>query len=218
MATMNHLQEELEHLKTEIFSSKPTAIVERQGALMRLLLDMGIGKEALGVGDTIPAFELPDQTGATVRSGDVLKTGAMVLSFFRGQWCPFCAAELKALHLALPEITARGGRLITVSPQTLDQTMTTVERLLLDYAVLADEGNLVAQRFGLAFQIPEEYREFHDEHSARISEYNGDLSYMLPIPATYVIDSGGVIRYAYVNPDYTRRAEPTDVLTALESL
>lgn len=218
MSTVTELQRELDSVRAEMNSRAPQPVVERQGELLEALKDHGVASHALGVGDPVPMFSLPDQVGAEIRIQDMLKMGAVVISFFRGEWCPYCQTELNALHMALPEMEARNARLVAISPQTLGHTMSTAERLLLEFSVLSDPGNDVAREFGLAFEIPEEFRTFHDEHSARIADYNGDESYVLPVPATYVVDPGGVIRYAYVDVDPSRRAEPADVIAALDGI
>jgi peroxiredoxin len=218
MGTTTRLSTQLEELKKQLDQGSSEKFIETQAELLETLKALGIGRDALTVGDQAPNFTLPDQVGADLRLSDLLKLGSVVLSFFRGAWCPFCETELKALHMALPEIERRGGRLLAVSPQTLDKTMSMAERLLLDYSILVDAGNSVAKEYGLAFTIPEKFQEFHDVEMARIAEYNGDLSYLLPIPATYVIDTEGVIRYAYVDVDYRNRAEPEDVLHVLDRI
>lgn len=217
MKTLQSLEEQLQEVRNEFEQSQPPSVVRTQVDFIEALRRLGVGERALGEGDSAPDFVLPDQVGAEVRLSDLLKIGNVVLSFFRGAWCPYCETELQALHMALPQIEAHNARLVAVSPQTMDNTMSMAERLLLEYSVLADVGNEVAKQYGVAFEIPTEYREFHDS-MAVISEYNGDTSYILPVPATYVIDRQGVIRYAYVNADYTRRAEPTDVIDALSQI
>lgn len=217
MSSEQTFAEQLEEVKEAIKRSNGEEAVAKQEALIATLRDLGVGRDAVDVGAQAPEFTLPDQVGAQVRLADLLKLGNLVLSFFRGAWCPFCETELKALHMALPEIQARGARLVAISPQIVEKTMTMAERLLLDYTVLSDLGNDVAKRYGLAFEIPEEFREFHDG-MVNLEEYNADLSYLLPIPATYVIDRSGTVRYAYANLDYTRRADPGEVIAALDEI
>lgn len=214
---MSQLGTELEELKEAMSEGSGEEALRKQKELIARLRSLGVGKDALGTGAKVHDFTLPDQVGADVRLSDLLKLGDLVVSFFRGAWCPFCETELKALHMALPDIEARGARLIAISPQIIEKSMTMAERLLLDYSVLSDQGNHVAKEFGLAFEIPEEFREFHDD-MADLEAYNRDLSYLLPIPATYVVDQTGTIRYAYVNVDYTERAEPEEVLKALDEI
>lgn len=218
MEAVKDLATQLDELRRKIYESMSDDALQEQIKFVASLRKNGFGKRALGVGAQIPDFELTDQTGAIVRSHDVLKMGIMVLSFYRGGWCDFCETELRALRLALPEIRTRGGQLVAVSPQTVKSTMTTAERLLLDYTVLSDVGNRVAESFGLSFEIPPEFRAFHDQYHTRLDEHNGDASYRLPVPATYIVDQHSIIRYAYVNVDYTQRAEPEKVLRVLEEI
>lgn len=175
---MSELGTQLEELKSAMKDGSRKEALRTQEQLIELLKDLGVGKDALGFGEKVPEFTLPDQVGAHVRLSDLLKLGNLVVSFFRGAWCPFCETELKALHMALPDIEERGARLIAISPQIIEKSMT-----------MAD-----------------------------LEAYNRDLSYLLPIPATYVVDQTGTIRYAYVNVDYTERAEPAQVLTALDEI
>ena len=210
------LSTKLKEMKELMSRDTPEEFLQQQ-ELLETLRELGVGEQALEVGDTIPDFKLTDHTGSRVRSEDLLKLGFVVISFFRGQWCPFCQAELQAFRYVLPEIRARGARLVAISPQTVEKTMSTAEKLLLDYTILADLDNEVAHRFGLMFRIPEEFRDFHDGQ-VDLREYNGNMSYLLPIPATYVVDQKGIIRYAYVNVDFTERAEPSYVIETLEKL
>lgn len=218
MEALANLSEQLEELKRSLNDASSAEFLQKQAELIRTLHELGVGGRALALGDTAPDFSLPDQVGAHVRLSDLLRMGSVVLSFFRGAWCPYCETELRALHMALPEIQRRGARLIAVSPQSLDRSMSMAERLLLDYSILEDGGNEVAKQFGLAFEIPEEFQQYHDENMAKISDYNGDLSYLLPVPATYVIDPAGIVRFAYVDADYTHRAEPSDVIEVLDGI
>lgn len=218
METLANLAEQLEELKRSLNDASSSEFLQKQAELIRTLHELGVGGRALATGDSAPDFSLPDQVGAHVRISDLLRMGSVVLSFFRGAWCPYCETELRALHMALPEIQRRGAKLIAVSPQSLDRSMSMAERLLLDYSILEDSGNEVAKQFGLAFEIPEEFRGYHDENMAKISDYNGDLSYLLPVPATYVIDPAGIVRFAYVDADYTHRAEPSEVIEVLDGI
>ena len=215
--SITRLSDRLAAVKQAIRKSHGPEVMETQADLVQALRSAGVGRDAVTVGDRAPDFSLPDQVGAQVRLGDLLKLGSLVLSFFRGAWCPFCENELKALHMALPEIHRRGARLVAISPQRVEQSMTTAERLLLEYSLLSDEGNTVAERYGLAFQIPDSFRGYQDSMSD-LAAFNGELSYVLPIPATYVIDQDGTVRYAFVDPDYTRRADPEDVLEVLDGM
>ncbi len=170
---------------------------------------------ALKVGDTAPDFELPDAMGRTVRLSDLLASGPVVLAFYRGSWCPYCNAELRGLQQALPDVEAAAARMIAVSPQTPDSSVTIVERQSLTFPVLSDAGNRVAREFGLVFRVGDDVRQRYRAAGIDLARSNGDASWELPVPATYVVAPDRRITYAFVEADYTRRAAPADVVAAL---
>jgi peroxiredoxin len=172
---------------------------------------------ALGVGDTAPDFELPDPSGRRVRLSDLLRSGPVVVAFYRGSWCPFCNTELRGLQLALPQIEAARARLVAVSPQTADSSVTIRDRQRLTYPVLSDAGNHVARTFGLVFRVGPDVRDRYREAGIDLARSNGDDSWELPVPATYVVAPDGTITYAFVEADYSRRAAPADVVAALQA-
>ncbi|WP_412062474.1 peroxiredoxin-like family protein [Rubrivirga sp. IMCC45206] len=173
---------------------------------------------AVSVGDSAPSFELPNAIGQTIRLGDLLAQGPVVLTFYRGGWCPYCSLELKALQDALPAITEAGARLVAISPQTPDATLSTAEKKALSFDVLSDVGNAVAREYGLVFEAPADLVETYQGFGIDLEAANGDATHELPMPATFVIDLDGTVRYAFVDPDYTQRAEPADVVAALQAL
>ena len=170
---------------------------------------------ALGVGDTAPDFKLPIASGGTVRLSEMLASGPVVLTFYRGSWCPYCNTELRALQTALPDIEAARARMVAVSPQTPDSSMTIVERQALTFPVLSDAGNRVAREFGLVFRVDVGVRDKYRAAGIDLAMSNGDASWELPVPATYVVAPDRTITYAFVEADYTRRAAPEDVVAAL---
>ena len=182
------------------------------------LINSGITEQTLQVGDTIPPISLPNALGKTVNIQDLLTEGALVISFYRGQWCPYCNLELRALQQALPEFKALGASLVAISPQTPDNSLSTTEKNELSFEVLSDVGNQVARQLGLVFQIPEQLRPIYQNFGIDLPEHNGDETFELPIAATYVINRDGKVVYAFVNPDYTQRAEPADILAAVANL
>ena len=182
------------------------------------LINSGITEQTLQVGDTVPPISLPNALGKTVNIQDLLTEGALVISFYRGQWCPYCNLELRALQQALPEFKALGASLVAISPQTPDNSLSTTEKNELSFEVLSDVGNQVARQLGLVFQIPEQLRPIYQNFGIDLPEHNGDETFELPIAATYVINRDGKVVYAFVNPDYTQRAEPADILAAVADL
>ena len=178
----------------------------------------GIVESAIAVGATAPDFTLPNATGASVQLTQLLSQGPVVLSFYRGQWCPYCNLELRALQQALPDIVNAGATLVAVSPQTPDNSLSTVEKNELTFEVLSDVGNRVARSYGLVFELPEALRPIYAGFGIDLPAHNGDDTFELPIPATYVIGTDGTVSHAFVNADYTKRLEPADIVAALQAL
>ncbi len=182
------------------------------------LLASEVAAGAIGVGDEAPDFSLPGVRGDTFNLGTRIEEGPVVLSFYRGSWCPFCNLELKALQASLPDIRACGASLVAVSPELPDNTLGHAERLALDFDLLTDGGNQVADRYGLVMTVPERLRPLYLQWGIDLPAANGDDSHQLPVPATYVIDTQRVVRAAHVEKDYTRRMEPEAILDALRAL
>ena len=178
----------------------------------------GIANSSLGVGAKVPEFTLPNADGTMVSLSSLLAKGPMVIAFYRGGWCPYCSIELRALQNKLHLITAAGATLVAVSPQTPDNSLSTVEKLELAYPVLSDEGNQVAETFGLVFSLPEALREVYVKLGIDLPAANGDNTFRLPISATYVLRTDGTVAWRFADPDYTKRAEPDDVIAALTEL
>ena len=173
-----------------------------------------IDKQALKTGDKIPAFSLPNQNNDDMSLPDSL----VVLNFYRGGWCPYCNFELGALQKLVPEFEAAGARLIAITPENPDHSMSTKEKNELSFDILSDAGNKVAKQFGLVFALPAEIQSIYNAFGIDVQKHNGDDTFELPIPATYVINSEGEIVYHFVDSDYTQRSEPSDVLAAVKAL
>jgi peroxiredoxin len=177
----------------------------------------GILEKALKVGDKAPDFELPDASGKTVKLSALLEHGPVVVTWYRGAWCPYCNIALRGYQKVLPEIKAEGASLVAISPQTPDNSAATVEKDALGFEVLSDKSNKAARSFGVAYKVPSVVIE-QLKGRLDLSKYNGDTTNELPLGATYVIDRQGVIRYAFVDGDYRKRAEPSAVVAALKAL
>lgn len=183
------------------------------------LVATGIAAQALKVGDQTPAFTLPDQLGNMVNSTDVMRTGPVVLNFYRGEWCPYCNLELRAYQAKLDRMDRLGASLLAISPMLPDNSLGLAEKHQLAFPVLSDVGNKVAAAFGLVFTVDTRIQAMYLERLGNdLPTLNGDDSFTLPLPATYVIDQNGVVIYAYVNADYRQRANPEDVMAVLEDL
>ncbi|MER6141065.1 peroxiredoxin-like family protein [Streptomyces sparsogenes] len=190
-------------------------VMERAG---RELAESGQAARALAVGDQAPRFALPAATGRTVTLDGLLADGPVVLTFYRGAWCPYCNLALRALQRHHDEITAHGARLVAVSPQVPDESLSLTEKHELAFDVLSDIGSDAAKQYGLAFDLPDDLAAVYDSFGFDLQRVNGGHPRTLPVPATYVIDRDGVIRWAFVDTDYTARAEPADILAALAAL
>ena len=173
--------------------------------------------KAIGVGDQAPGFDLPGIKGSRVVVGDLLRQGPVVLTFYRGGWCPYCNLQLRAYQAALPHIAALGASLVAVSPQLPDNSLDTVEKNALTFDVLSDVGNAVARSYGLVYAPPAELREALRSNDKALSRINGDDSWELPVPATYVIGNDGRILLASLHVDYRTRLEPEAILAALRA-
>jgi len=192
-----------------------TAIMDRATVDLQA---SGIADGVVGEGQTAPDFELPDAKGGTVRLSEKLQGGPVVVSFYRGQWCPYCNLELRALQNALPEFQKRGAQLIAISPQTPDSSLSTAEKNELTFEVLSDVGNAIAREYGLVFTLSEELRPVYTKFGIDVPAHNGDRTFELPIPATYVVGRDGVIALAFANADYIARLDPSAIIDALDQL
>ncbi|NNN00732.1 MAG: AhpC/TSA family protein [Acidimicrobiaceae bacterium] len=196
----------------------PTKVLAVMNGATGALRESGLVEKSLAIGALAPDFVLPDVNGDQVKLSSLLDAGPVVLVFYRGGWCPYCSMELRALQARLGEITSAGATLVAVSPQTPDSSMSTVEKLELAYPVLSDVGNIVARSFGLVFSLPEDLREVYSGFGLDLPAANGDDTFELPIPATYIIDSSGKVVWRFADADYTKRADPNDVTAALASI
>jgi len=176
------------------------------------------GKRALKPGDAIPFFLLPDAEGRLVASDELLARGPLVINFFRGNWCPYCRQTLEALEAALPDIEAAGGQLVALTPDTGHHLADTKRVQRLSYEILSDVDGTVGLQFGVLFRAPAAYRQVLAGYGIDLAERHGNDSGFIPLPATYVVDRGGIVRYAFVDIDFTRRAEPSAVVAALNHI
>lgn len=175
----------------------------------------GIESQALQVGARAPDLTLPDALNQPVRLRALWQHGPLVLIFYRGGWCPYCNLELRAWQQHLPALKHLGAQLVAVSPQTPDSSLSTAEKNELAFPVLSDSALQAASAFGVAFEMPPELIELYSRVGNDLPVLNGNGRWVLPVPATYVIDRDGRIAYAHVEADYRERAEPADVLAAL---
>jgi peroxiredoxin len=179
--------------------------------LVQHLIESGVADNALKAGAQLPDFMLPSADGRMVNSSDLLGKGPLVLSFYRGVWCPYCSAELNALADTAPRLRALDAQVIAITPEAGGQALKTKRERNFAFEILCDIDNGVAMEFGLVFRLPKENQEFMLKVDRDLPKIYGNDSWFLPIPATYVVRPDGVIHHAYVNPDFRERLDP-DVL------
>lgn len=217
------LQDKLDALRDDFENGRFPLVPTRDQLLTiqratQTLIDSGQAENALKAGDRAPEFLLQDANGDSVSSRALLARGALVATFYRGVWCPYCNADLQALEEVRAAIEARGASLVALSPQTQANSRKSQRDNTLGFPILSDPGAAVAAAFGLRFALPNDliavYRQFGND----LPKINDDPAWVLPMPARYVIGTDGVIAYAEVNPDYTRRPDPAELLPVLDRL
>jgi len=214
---MSELRAAIDSYNAQKLKQVPQEILQTMAQATADLKATGIEDRALRAGDPLPDFELPNQHGELRRFSDYLQQGPVVLNVYRGGWCPYCNLEMKALHDALPEIKAQGALLVGMAPETPGKATATAERHRIRIDILGDAGNRVAERLGLVFTVPEELRPIYHGLGIDIPAYNGDESFKLPVPATYIVRPDGIVAHAFVNADYTQRMEPAEIVRRLEA-
>jgi len=217
------LQAKLDAFKADFEAGKPPynvprSVIETMHRATAELIASGLASRAKKAGDVAPSFSLKDPEGNVVSSEELLKKGSLVVSFYRGVWCPYCNLELQALQAALPEISARGASLVAISPQTAANSRKSQRDNQLGFPILSDVGSEVANAFGIRFALPDYLVEVYRSFGNNLPAINDDPSWVLPMPARYVIGSDGVIAYAEINPDYTQRPDPSELLPVLDRL
>ena len=212
------LKESLSQFQAAFVQNQPESVQVTMSQATKDLIDSGIVNRILQPGEKIPTIALPNATGNIVNVNDCLSSGPLVLSFYRGGWCPYCNLELKALQAKLPEIQALGAQLVAISPETPDNSLSTTEKNALEFEVLSDRGNQVARAFGLVFTLPETLRPLYTNFGINLAAYNGDETFALPLPATYIVATDGTVKLAFADPDYTKRLEPAEIIEILKQL
>jgi peroxiredoxin len=207
----------------EIFAERKELIAkyvpaEVQAVHTRTVADLrarGLTARVPGSGEKFPAFELHDHNGKLVSSADLLRKGRLAVLFIRGRWCPFCVGQMEAMSSIAAQIAAAGASLVAVSPQTEKQAFFMHDQHRLAFPLLVDARNHLARQLGLVYQVPEEQRTLYSRTFVNLPFANGDSSWELPIPATFVVDCDGTILFTSADEDYMNRPQPLEILAAL---
>ena len=217
-AAARTLADQLTSLHAAILTQIPPGAAQTFDRAVELVERSGLARVAIGVGDRAPTFSLPGIDGRLVSLQELLATGPAVVAFYRGGWCPYCNLQLRALQATLPEIEARGARLVAISPQQPDESLSTAEKAELRFPVLSDTGLQTSRRYGLVHAVDAQTNAVLRDFGTDLTRVNGSASLELPMPAVYVIDKSGMITFAHVDADYRRRAEPRAIVDALQRL
>lgn len=212
------LQEKLDGFKAQFKTQAPAAAFEAFGRSTQELIDSGQAERALKAGDQAPDFVLTDSDRNDVALKDLLAKGPVVMTFYRGVWCPYCNIELQALEEVAADIRAKGATLVAISMQGAADSRKSQKDNNLSFPILTDKGGELANKFGIRWTLQDYVVPIHDGFGVNLPTIHGDGQWNLPMPARYVVDTNGTIAYSEVNPDYTRRPEPADLFPVLEQL
>jgi len=215
------LQAKLNAFKADFEAGKPPynvpqSVIETMHRATAELIASGAAQRAKKAGDSAPPFTLEDGYGNVVKSDDLLKKGPLILSFYRGVWCPYCNLELQALEAAKPNFDRFGALVVAISPQTAPNSRKSARQNNLSFPILSDVKGNVGAAFGLRFELPDYLVNLYKSLKNDLPTFNDDPSWSLPMPARYVIGQDATILYSEVNPDYTRRPEPEDMIPVLQ--
>ncbi len=214
-----NLQAQLEQRQAEFAKMAPAELIAAANNSVDELAASGIVEQAIGQGDKAPDFVLPDALGNEVTLYEQLKNGPVILTWYRGSWCPYCNLQLHDYQKSLGDIHAAGAQLIAVSPELPDSALSWKEKNEMQFKVLSDVGNNVARDYGVVYKIPDVLADFYGEEGRiHLAKFNGDESLELPLAVTYVIDTDGTVEYAYVNADYRKRAETSDIVDVVTQM
>ena len=215
------LKEKLDAFRADVESGTriPSSVVEKLHKSTEELVATGQAERAKKAGDRAPTFALEDTDGRTINLADLLANGPVVLTFYRGVWCPYCNMELQALEELRSDIEARGAQLVAISMQTAPNSRKSIRQNELGFPILIDPHGAVADAYGLRFALPDYLIDVYKTvFKNDLAVINDDPSWTLPMPARYVIEQNCMIAYAEVNPDYTCRPEPAELLPVLDRL
>ncbi|MGA2346089.1 MAG: peroxiredoxin-like family protein [Candidatus Sulfotelmatobacter sp.] len=209
------LREIFAERKTLIAKYVPAETLAIHAQAVAELKTQSLAANILPAGAKAPPFELPDHDGKIVSSIGLLTKSRLVICFIRGRWCPFCVGQMEGMNLILPQIEQAGATFVAISPQTVKQSFFMHDQHKLRFPLLSDAGNKVARQFRLTYRVPAPQEAVYRRAFVNLPFTNGDDSWELPIPATYILDRDGAVLYASANEDYTERPEPADIVSGI---
>ncbi|WP_417736168.1 peroxiredoxin-like family protein [Rosistilla oblonga] len=215
---MTTLREQTEAKMANTRQNNPE-FAKRVDALLSSAEVLQSGANALEVGQQAPEFELPNPQGDSVSLSSWLAKGPVVVTFYRGNWCPYCNLQLRAMQQRLPDLRRLGAELVAITPQLPDESLTQIEQASLEFPVLSDQDARVAAEYGVAWKVPELILDhMRNDRNLELATINGGNGSVLPIPATFVLNREGIVTWRFVDVDYRQRAEPDEIVAALQAL
>jgi peroxiredoxin len=213
------IHEQSDQLKAAAAEHLPAAVLDVFDRSIADFLDEGIPAESVKAGDVLEPFTLDDATGRPVSLDEIVEDGPSVIVFYRGGWCPYCNLALRTYQeQLLPQLDAFGARLVAISPQSPDESLSTVEKAALEFTVLSDPGARLADRIGIAFEQADDVLAAQRTLGLDLTKVNAEGAVRLPRPTVLVVDQQHTVRFVDVQPDYTARTEVADIIAALSDL
>jgi peroxiredoxin len=209
------LADQIKAFTDSMSKAAPPEVLALLHSELTRMAESGMVENALKAGQTAPDFTLLEARGQRVRLSALLAKGPVVVTFYRGGWCPFCNLQLRAYQSVLPEIHGLGAELVAISPQKPDYALTDAEQKELTFPVLSDRHNTVARAYGLVYTLSEALQRLQEGFGNPLPKFNGEASWELPMPGTFVLAPDGIVRLAHVDVNYMNRLEPSVLLDAL---
>lgn len=212
------LQEKLSKLKMRVEGNMPKEYVDIMHAATKSLEESGIKDIVLKVGDKMPEFELQNQNGEIIKSSVLYSTSPLIITFYRGFWCPYCNTDLAYLNNYVNEAEQLGAKMIAISPEKTEYSNKIIKSQNLKFDILMDQSNKVAEKFGLKFHLPNDLIGlYRDGFNINLPQLHNDTEWTLPMPGRFLVDTNGIIKYAEATPDYTTRPNPDEIMNVLRS-
>jgi peroxiredoxin len=213
------IREQSDQLKAAAADHLPAEVLGVFDRSIRDLVDEGVPSDVVKVSGRLDSFSLEDATGTRVNLDDIVESGPAVIVFYRGGWCPYCNLALRTYQKdLLPELDRFGARLVAISPQSPDESLSTSEKASLSFTVLSDPGSRLAEQIGIAFQQADDVLDAQRQLGLDLAQVNAEGATRLPRPTLLVVDSDRVVRFVDVQPDYTARTEVSDIVGALSAM
>ena len=212
---MSELAKQIEQFNNELATQVPQEVLEAFGKSIKDLKTKNIEEKSIKLGVIMPDFSLPNAKNEIIHSKEILKSGKMIIAFYRGSWCPYCNLELKALQENLSKINDKKVSLVAISPQSPDNSLTVIEKLNLTFEVLTDKDNTFAKQLGIIFELQDFVLPFYNAVGINLSSFNKNDDNSLPIPAVFVVNENGIIIYKFADANYMNRIDIDELLNTL---